>query len=334
MPLISVLIPAYNAESTIEAAIASILRQTCRDFEVVVVDDGSIDSTPDLLDSFSAADSRVRVIHSPKRGIISALNTGLEVSSGELIARMDADDISHPSRLEMQARLMEAQLHLSVCSCLVRQFPRDGLLGGLLHYEDWLNSLTSHQDISRDIFIESPVAHPSVMLRRRELVEIGGYQERGWAEDYDLWLRYREAGKHFAKVEKTLVFWRQSEGRLTFTDRRYSVENFLRAKAHYLARILKGSNRPIVLWGAGKTGRRIIKHLLREGMDIEAVIDIDAKKIGHTLRGRPIVGPDYLIGRPEAFVIAAVSSRGARGLIREHLRQMGFAEVRDFVCAA
>jgi len=351
-PKVSVLIPAYNAEATVEPALASMLGQTFGEFEIVIVNDGSTDSSPAILDSFARRDPRVRVIHASRGGIIGALNIGIAECTGELIARMDADDISHPRRLEMQVALMDARPEVSVCSSLVRMFPRAELLGGLVRYEQWLNSLVTHEQIARDMFVESPLAHPSAMVRRAELLEIGGYQDHGWAEDYDLWLRYFVAGRRFAKVDSTLLFWRQSEGRLTFTDPRYSVENFLRAKAHYLAEILVGpghhvpaqrgrpsppreGGREIILWGAGKTGRRLSKHLLREGVDLEAVIDIDPAKIGRTLRGKPIVSVDYLRSEtPKPFVIAAVSSHGARELIREQLSELGLVETDDFVCAA
>ena len=213
-------------------------------------------------------------------------------------------------------------------------FPRKGLLGGMVRYEQWLNSLLTHDAITRDIFIESPIAHPSVMLHREELVGLGGYQDHGWAEDYDLWLRYHAAGRLFAKLGQTLVCWRQSEGRLTFTDSRYSVENFLRAKAHYLAKLLGECDRPIFIWGAGKTGRRLGKHLIREGLRFEAAIDIAPDKIGRKLRGRPIYPNTYLAERPDVFVIAAVSSLGSRGLIREYLVSLGRVEGQDFLCAA
>jgi len=333
-PKVSVLIPVHNAERTVRAAVGSILRQTFADFELVIVNDGSTDSTPAILESIAGDEPRVRLIHTPQRGIIHALNIGIAHCSGELVARMDADDISHPRRIELQVGMMDADPQLSVCSCFIRMFPRKDLLGGLVRYEEWLNSLVTHKEITRDIFIESPIAHPSAMVRRFELIEVGGYQERGWAEDYDLWLRYYTAGKRFGKVKCSLLAWRQAEGRLTFTDSRYSVENFLRAKAHYLAIKLKDCNRPILLWGAGKTGRRISKHLPREGVDIEAIIDIDRKKIGRSLRGKPIVSHEHIPNMPNAYVIAAVSSQGARKLIREQLRAYGLNEVDDFICAA
>ncbi len=333
-PLVSVLIPAYNAETTVESALASVLRQSLREIEIVLVDDGSTDSTVGIAEGMCRADERLRLVRMAHGGIINALNSGIEYCRADLIARMDADDISHPRRLEAQAQVMLESPDVSVCSCLVRMFPRRGLLGGLLRYEGWLNSVQTHEEIMRDMFVESPVAHPSVMLRRTELVDIGGYEEHGWPEDYDLWLRYHAAGKRFCKVEETLLCWRQSEGRLTFTDGRYSLENFIRAKAHYISRMLAAESRPVALWGAGMTGRRLLKHLTREGVMVKSVIDVDPRKIGSVLRGLPIVGTEAIDAGERVFIVAAVGSARARELIRDHLTNRGFRETVDFICAA
>lgn len=333
-PSVSVIVPIFNAQSTVVSALESILRQTFTGFEIVAVNDGSTDSTPDILEALARADHRVRVIHTPNRGIIHALNIGIDAAAAPLIARMDADDISHPRRLELQSEYLIANPQIGICSCKVKMFPRQRLMGGLVRYEQWLNSLIEHEDIVRDIFIESPLAHPSVMMRKYELVAMGCYQENGWAEDYDLWLRYHAAGYKFSKLAQTLVCWRQSVGRLTFTDSRYSLENFLRAKAHYLTRVLSGLDRPVFVWGAGKTGRRLGKHLLRFGLEIEGFLDISAEKIGHKMRGKPIYSYTCLEGRADAFVISAVSSEGSRSLIRDYLSGLGRVELNDFICAA
>ena len=99
---VSVLMPAYNAAGTIGQAAISLQRQTLADFEVVAVDDGSTDGTGEILDELSSADPRIRPIHLPHSGLIPALNAGIEACPGDLIARMDADDICHPERLRMQ----------------------------------------------------------------------------------------------------------------------------------------------------------------------------------------------------------------------------------------
>lgn len=333
-PLISVLVPVYNAASTVELALGSLSRQTFGDFEAVVVDDGSTDGTAEVVERAASSDGRIRLVRSAHVGLVRVLNLGIEECRGELIARMDGDDICHPQRLRIQLEYMLANPDISVCSTLVRSFPQSAVGEGFRRYERWQNCVISHDDVARDIFVESPVAHPSVMLRASELRELGGYLDLGWPEDYDLWLRYFVAGKRFAKIPWTLLFWRAHEERLTWTDSRYSLENFIRAKAHYLSEMLRPRSSEIVLWGAGMTGRRISKHLVRKGLSIRCVVDIDPKKIGRTMRGIPIISPDDLATLPPLFIVAAVGSESARGMIREFLSKMGRTEVQDFLCAA
>jgi len=333
-PTISVLIPVHNARETVRSALRSIQGQTLTDFEAVIVDDGSTDETPNILRCMSRTDPRLHIHRTPHCGIVGALNAGLGYCSASLIARMDGDDLSHPRRLELQVAYMRAHPEVSVCSSNVIMFPKPDVRGGMWRYQAWLNGMDSHEDIVRNIFVESPIAHPSVVLRRDEIISLGGYRECGWPEDYDLWLRYHLSGRRFAKLPHTLLAWRHSENRLTFTDRRYRVESFLRAKAHYLALLLNSPDRPIHLWGAGKTGARLLKHLQRAGLEIAAVVDIDPRKIGGTKRGVPVVAPDALPGPNAAFVVTAVGAAGARTLIRQRLVERGYRELCDFICAA
>ena len=177
----------------------------------------------------------LRVLSCSHAGIVEALNLGLQACTAGYIARMDADDLARPQRLELQAAYLDAHPEACLVSCRVAGFPDGQVREGFSIYIDWLNSLLSDEDIRREIFVESPLPHPSVMLRREWLQRVGSYQEHGWAEDYDLWLRLYLAGGRFAKLEQVLLEWREHPGRLTRTDERYSLENFLRAKAYYLA---------------------------------------------------------------------------------------------------
>jgi hypothetical protein len=188
------------------------------------------------------------------------------------------------------------------------------------------------------MFVEAPVAHPSVMIRRSWLERMGGYQDLGWPEDYDLWLRLHQAGARFVKVPEVLLYWREHPGRLTRTDRRYSVENFLRAKSHYLAKGPLLDRRSVIVWGAGQMGRRLSKHLISEGAPLVAFVDIDPKKIGRQRRGRPVISPDDLAqlwsASDRPIVLAAVGARGARKLIRSQLTSMGLHEGQDWLAVA
>jgi glycosyltransferase involved in cell wall biosynthesis len=338
MPTISVLMPCYNAAGTLREALESIRQQTLTDIEIVVVDDGSTDATGELLRETSGKDSRFTVISQPHAGIIAALNAGLAACRAPYIARMDADDHAHPARLEKQAAWLDQHSRVALVSCLVEAFPPRQVREGFRIYIGWLNRLVTHEDICREIFIESPFPHPSVMLRRNWIEQVGGYQEHGWPEDYDLWLRLYLAGAEFAKVPELLLAWRERPDRLTRMDSRYSVENFIRAKTHYLARGPLMGRDAVIIWGAGMMGRRLSKHIVRECAPLVAFVDIDPKKIGSTRRGKPIIAPEELptlwAQYRNPILLAAVGARGARQLIRQQLKKIGLIEGQDWLGTA
>jgi glycosyltransferase involved in cell wall biosynthesis len=335
-PLVSVLLPVRDPGDYLKDCIASLDRQTLEDFEVIAVDDGSTDGSAKVLDEWAARDDRVKVAHREVSGLVETLNAGLDWCTAPFVARMDADDISHPKRFELQVAEFEEFPWVGVVSSLVRHFPWSDVGEGYRVYERWLNSLLTPEKIWKERFVESPVPHPSAMVRREVFQTVGGYRDEGWAEDFDLWLRLFEAGVCFTKVERYLYFWREHAERLTRVDGRYSVENFLRCKAKFLlSGPLKGCGR-VVIWGAGQTGRRISKHLLRDGAPVEAFVDIDPEKIGSTLRDKPIIDIEELpaLIERDTVVLAAVGSRGARALIRQQLTNIGLREGREFWCVA
>ena len=334
--MVSVLLPVRDPGPYLKDCIASLGRQTLEEYEVIAVDDGSSDGSAKVLDDWALQDERVKVVHRPEAGLVETLNAGLELCTAPFVARMDADDISHPKRFELQLAEFERLPWVGVVSSLVRHFPWHGVGEGYRVYEEWLNSLLTPEQISRERFVESPVPHPSAMVRREVYQSAGGYRDENWAEDFDFWLRLFEAGVTFTKVEKYLFFWREHAERLTRVDSRYSVENFLRCKAKYLLSGPLAGRKRVVIWGAGQTGRRISKHLIRGGAEVEAFVDIDPEKIGGTLRGKLIVEFDELRGMmgPDMVVLAAVGSRGARALIREQLNNMGLREGWNFWCVA
>lgn len=337
-PAVSVLLPVRDAGPYLETCLRSLAWQTLTDFEVVAVDDGSRDGSDARLAAWAQRDPRFRLLRRPAAGLIPTLNAGLEACRAPYVARLDADDAMPRRRLALQRQALEEDPDLDVVSCLVRHFPRHRVATGFRLYERWLNSLCHHQDILRERFIESPLPHPSVMVRRHVLTATGGYRDCGWPEDYDLWLRLAQRGATFAKVPRVLYFWREHPQRLTRTDRRYAVGRFLQCKAtHLAAGPLRGCQR-VILWGAGQTGRRLAGHLLRLGVPLVACLDIDPRKIGRTLRGLPIHDADDLPtlwqqpGR--GVVLAAVAARGARQLIRARLQGWALREGEDFWCVA
>uniref|UniRef100_I2PZU6 Glycosyl transferase n=1 Tax=Desulfovibrio sp. U5L TaxID=596152 RepID=I2PZU6_9BACT len=337
--MVSVVLPARNAAATLPAALESLAGQTTVDFEVVAVDDGSDDNgaTRAVLTAFAARDARFRVIDRPALGIAEALNTGLAAARGRYIARMDADDLCHPRRLELQARFLDEHPGVGLVSCLAA-FGGDPVAARGYHtHLDWANAVRTPEAIRLGLFRESPLPHPTVMFRAGLPGRFGGYRQGDFPEDYELWLRWSEAGVAMAKVPRTLYTWNDPPGRLSRTDPRYGADAFHRIKAGYLARHLAQTNPfhpEIIVAGAGRTTRHRAEHLLAHGVAITAWLDIDPRKVGKVVAGRPVLHLDDVPGPDTCFVVPYVASRGATEYLSAVLEARGFVLGRSYLPAA
>ena len=327
-PAISVLMPVRDARGTIEAAIASVQAQSIADWELIIVDDGSRDGTTELLRSIAGSEPRLVLIEQEPEGIALALNRGLASCRGEFVARMDADDVMSERRLELQSAFLAANREFGLVSCRV-QF--GGSEAGYAAHVDWINSLTTHEEMSLRRFVEAPMAHPSVMFRRELIEKHGGYRDGPFPEDYELWLRWLAAGVRFGKVDAELLTWNDPPQRLSRTDSRYSVEAFYAMKCLYIKTWLEthAVGRELWLWGAGRITRRRF-----DALPVTGFIDVDAAKCGTHRDGRVVRMADDLPEREKSFILAGVGARGAREAIQAHLVQRGWVEGRDFLLAA
>jgi glycosyltransferase involved in cell wall biosynthesis len=331
-PRVSIVLPAWNAAPTIATTLASITRQTETSWECIVVDDGSSDATTALVGDAASRDRRVRVVTTPHRGLIHALNEGLSHSRAALIARMDADDVMHRDRLAAQIGTLAGDSTLAAVGCHVRIFPRRPMAPRLREYESWLNSLATADDVRRDAFVECPIAHPTLMMRR-EIAELR-YCDHNWPEDYDLILRALGKGLRIGVVPRRLLQWRDRPDSLSRIDPRYSVDRFTACKAFHLANGLLAAAPSYVLWGYGATGRTLRRALARHGKMPSHIIEVKTSRIGHRIHGAlvvPIEALSSLRGRP---IVVSVAREGPRREIRQSLAAREFVEGRDFVCAA
>lgn len=336
MPLVSVVMPARNAGATVARAVASIQGQTFRDWELVALDDGSKDATRFILIEMAQLDPRIRVLRT-KAGIAGALNAGVAAAAGEFVARMDADDECASDRLEKQVAFLQAHPDVGVVGSRVAFGGDRAAAEGYALHVDWVNSLLTPEEIHLNRFVESPFAHPSVMFRRALVHEHGVYRDGDFPEDYELWLRWMDAGVQMAKLPESLVIWNDPPDRASRTDPRYSPEAFYRLKAFWLAEWLKReveAPREVWVWGAGRPTRQRAAHLTGHGVRIAGYIDVDEKKTGRKVGGVPVVGPGQLPAREQAFVLGYVGTRGARDLIRAQLVGAGRREGRDFLMCA
>jgi glycosyltransferase involved in cell wall biosynthesis len=333
-PLVSVLIPARDAAATQPAALASVRRQSEPRFECVVVDDGSRDDTRAVAERLAAADPRFRVLATPRRGLVPALLDGLAACRAPCVARLDADDLAHRRRLALQLAALAADPDLAGVGCHVRVFPRAGLRGGLRDYEAWLRGVRDARAVRAERFVECPLPHPTWLLRR-EALAAAPWRDAGWPEDYDLLLRWLEAGRRIGVVPRRLVAWRDGPGRLWRTSPAYAPDRFSACKAHFLARGPLRRAGEYVLWGHGATGRTLRRALEAEGKRPAAIVEIHPRRIGRRIAGAPVVRPEAIPAvRRGLPLVAAVSGGFARREIRAWCARLGLREEADFWCAA
>ncbi len=322
-----------DAEATLPATLASVRRQTETRFECWIVDDGSRDGTPALVRAAVARDERFRVLTRPAQGLVTALNEGLARCRAPLVARMDADDLMHSRRLELQRLALEREPRLAGVGCHVRIFPRRGLRAGLRDYEAWLRTIDSPRRVREEALVECPLPHPTWMLRREVFARLG-YRDRGWPEDYDLLLRMLEAGEELGVVPRRLLAWREHPGRLWRNDAAYAQERFLACKAEHLARgFLAGCER-YGLWGYGETGKALRRALEQHGKRPGHIVELHPGRLGETIHGAPVVRPEALPAQPRLPLVVSVAGAVARTEIRATLARLGWRELVDYVCAA
>lgn len=331
-PEVSILLPVGPVVEHLDEAITSLERQTLTDFEVCLVLDGVDTSSAVRVRARVAADARFRVLENDGRGLVDALRTASCAARARLFARFDADDVAHPERLARQVEFLERNWDIAVCATRWHVLSDGDPGGGYERYRAWQESLRDPQAIARERFFESPIAHPTVCMQRDVFETLGGYRERGWPEDYDLWLRALELGPCIAILEEDLHGWRDHPERHSRTHSRYARDAFLRCKAHFLVRLplpIEG----VWIWGAGPIGTRLGRFLRAEGQAIEGFIDIDPRKIGSTRGGLPIVSAEHGLALSPSLILAAVGGEGSR-LLRRTLERNGLVAGTDFLTVA
>lgn len=225
-PAISVVMPAYNAQRYLKPAIRSILAQTFTDFEFIIIDDGSVDRTAEIVRSFR--DPRIRLLENGQnRGIVDTLNRGLEAAQGRYIARMDADDKAYPQRFARQFAFMEAHPEVAIAGSCVRKIDSFGLP---FEREELP---TDHDGILAALFVGGGyvIRHPSFLGRTEVIRAIGGYRkEAEWSEDWDLYVRASKAGQ-LANIPEVLLDYRFHGKSVNASKYKTQVENKVRMLA-------------------------------------------------------------------------------------------------------
>lgn len=330
--LVTVLLPFYRSSFTLKEAVESIIGQSFKEWELILIDNNADAESRSIALDYMSRDIRIKVISEREQGIAFALNAGLKQNLSAIIARMDADDIAHPDRLKRQYEFLKNNSEIDVVGCQCSFTSDNDQAGGYNYYVQWQNSIINPEDHFLSRFIESPLAHPTVMFKK-ELIDKYGYYDTGiLPEDYELWLRWMSRGVMFGKVQSELLIWRDRSERLSRFSINYSEEAFFSVKLKYLIAWIQTSHvrdRKIVICGTGMKSRRGASSLEENGISVYAFTDIKAKNV----KGKRFIPVGELAEHNDCFFISFIAKRGVREDIRRFFNLMMLKEGDDFILA-
>ncbi len=325
MPLLTVVMAVKNGDATISKAIESILSQSFTNFELLIADDYSTDSTTTIINDYY--DKRIKLVTASKPGLVEALNFCLQQAKGIYIARMDADDYSYPNRFLEQINLLENDPSIGVVSGVIKHLSTEANQEGYAKHVQWLNNIRTPQAHFLNRFKDAPLANPSAMFRKHIIDRHGLYQDFDGPEDYDFWLRLLNNGVKFSKVNSTILDWYDYSTRLTRNNPNYNEMAFSKIKAKYFSLWWhkQTHTKNIWIWGFGKEVFRKSKWLHFFGIKIAGYIDLTERPKSQ----RKVITHHKLL-KENDFVLVYVSERTGQKNIKNWLDGNNFEAVKNY----
>ena len=273
--MISIIMPFKNPGKYIIPCIESIINQTYKNWELIAVNDHSNDGSYLQAMSYANRHINIHVINSDGKGIINALQCGYKHSRGDYIHRMDSDDIMPTDKLE---NMLEAMSPNCLVTGLVDYFSDDFDLGdGYKKYTDWINNSMTSDDLWRGIYKECPIPSSGWLIHRDDFEAMGAFNSSFIPEDYDFSFRLYQSGMDLRVVPQVIHYWRDSTNRTSRTKSSYFPENYFDLKVYYFLEIDRDNSISLMLWGAGKKGKKIAKSLINNGIGFTWVTDNPSK---------------------------------------------------------
>ncbi|UJH67176.1 glycosyltransferase family 2 protein [Allomuricauda sp. SCSIO 65647] len=327
--MVSVLIPFKNTVPFLRECLDSILAQTHSDWEVLAVDDHSSDASYELVASYASKDDRIKVFKNKGNGIIPALRTAYQHSSGQFITRMDSDDIMVPNRLQMMVESLHNRGKGHVAVGQVRYFSDRGISDGYDRYAKWLNELTAQGTNFSEIYKECVIPSPCWMVHRDNFEASGAFRPDRYPEDYDLTFRFYEQGLKIIPCSEVLHLWRDYDTRTSRTHEHYAQNYFLDIKLHYFLKLNHDPTCSLVIWGAGFKGKTIAKKLLEKEVGFTWLCD-NPKKINKKIYGKELSHFSVLTDLKKPQSIVTVANEIAQQEIRTYFDKLKQQPMKDY----
>jgi len=328
-PLISIITPFKNTEQYLNACLDSIINQSYQNWELLIVDDHSTDTSHDIVRAYAEIDKRIRLFKNSEHGIINALQLAFLESSGAYITRMDSDDIMHPEKLSSMLNDLQASGRQHIALGLVKYFSEDGIGDGYAKYESWLNNLTQNGTNYSEIYKECVIPSPCWMLHRDDFINCEGFSLNRYPEDYDLAFRFYKNNMKCIPSKTVLHNWRDYSTRTSRTDDHYAENHFLELKINYFLELNYDSSRPLTIWGAGQKGKKVAQLLKQKQITFIWICD-NPKKIGKHIYDELLYNFEYLKELENPQSIVSVANTEAQRDIKNYFKTRDMKAMVDY----
>ncbi|MCB0653558.1 MAG: glycosyltransferase family 2 protein [Saprospiraceae bacterium] len=328
-PKISILVPVYNALPFLRDCLEAVLQQTEQHWELIAVNDFSEDESGVLLETYTAKDPRIKVLNNTEKGIIPALRLAFSQSTGQLITRMDADDIMMPGKLEALKRILLQNGLGTLATGKVKYISETRLGGGYLRYEEWLNQRVDKNDHFNEIYRECVIPSPCWMLWKQDLESCGAFSSDTYPEDYDLCFRFYKKGLNPVGSPEVLHYWRDHAGRSSRNDPHYANQQYFSLKLPRFLELDRMEEMPLVLWGAGNKGKQLASMLSGRKKEFRWLCN-SPSKWGHKVNGVVFEPVERIAEMSSPQIIIAVGNPQDQQEIRAYLNQLGKQNGRDY----
>ncbi|SFZ92132.1 Glycosyltransferase involved in cell wall bisynthesis [Flaviramulus basaltis] len=328
--LVSILIPFKNTEAFIADCIESILQQTYKNWELIIVDNNSIDKSHNIVNAFADKDSRIKLLKNSRTGIITALQLAFSKSKGELITRMDSDDIMPPNKLKVLVNNLVTHGNKHISIGLVNYFSEEGIKNGYKNYEFWLNNLTQTGANYSEIYKECVIPSPCWMIHRDDLIACDAFNTNRYPEDYDLAFRFYKHQYKCIPCNQVLHNWRDYNTRTSRTHVHYTENHIIPLKLDYFLELDYNTGKTLVLWGAGNKGKTIAKILIEKNVSFTWICD-NPNKIGRDIYGKILKPFDDLekISNPQSII--TVANKSSQKEIKNYMLKLDMKPIEDYI---
>lgn len=329
-PLVSILTPFKNVSKYIKDCIVSIQKQTYTNWELLIVDDHSIDESTAIVLKFASKDNRIKYFKNTESGIISALRLAFKNAKGVYITRMDSDDIMTPNKLDVMVSQLQKYGENHVALGLVKYFSDEGISNGYAKYETWLNQLTTSGTNYSEIYKECVIPSPCWMVHRNDLVACDAFNPNRYPEDYDLTFRFYEHKINCIVSNDLLHYWRDYPTRTSRTHKHYAQNYFLDIKLHYFLKLDHNKSRPLTLWGAGFKGKSIAKSLIAKSINFYWICD-NPNKIGKDIYGKTLLSFNSLKEIDTPQTIVTVANKTEQKKVVAYFKALDMKPIIDYI---